>query len=585
MSSKRFVFVFLAVLGCQWSSLWLPSVRAASGSSDSTLDVNFFYDALKDQGSWFNTTEYGDVWQPYIAYKSDTWRPYTDGYWTYTDGGWMFVSYEDFGWAVYHYGRWTQLKDIGWAWVPGTDWSPAWVTWRESNPSNGENGQPAANVAATTTDADQPTPAPAPPTESSSSSVASSSGGGSAPAVSENYIGWAPLPPDPVGYTYTQDYSYGPSVDIDYGIDPYDYCFTDVRYFGAPYLGAVIFDPGRSYYCAERSVNVTNLYYDRHGAYRGFYNGGPRYDRFNGVTERPIPRYNLQREQGRQARAAVQAGRFNQINGNRLNVVAPRFSQKNVRNGRVNFANRGALPVTQVNRDRPAAAQANQQARERARNAFQQQGEAFRAKNPNSQSARRAAREAARQPAAGGQPGANPAGAPGITQTPRAREEERTARREARQEGDPAANPARAANPKGPGGGPGPNPGVEQAANNPAANPARAQTRTERRATEREARRQGNVAARAQRGNEANVARQQARQAARQSARASRQRASAPRVARQPRASAPRVARQPRGGGGGGRAVRAGGGGRPPGGGGHPAGGGGKRGGGGGKKH
>ena len=151
-----------------------PAKAAASGANGGALDVNFFYDNLKDDGSWFNTTEYGDVWQPYIAYKSDSWRPYTDGYWSYTDGGWMFVSYEDFGWAVYHYGRWTQLKDIGWAWVPGTEWAPAWVTWRESNP-DGSAAQPApagaqptpAIVSATTTDAppapDQGNGAPPPP--------------------------------------------------------------------------------------------------------------------------------------------------------------------------------------------------------------------------------------------------------------------------------------------------------------------------------------------------------------------------------------------------------------------------------------
>ena len=122
----------------------IPSARAKADSSSNgsgTVDVNFFYDTLKDDGSWYNTTEYGDVWQPYIAYKSDSWRPYTDGYWSYTDGGWMFVSNENFGWAVYHYGRWTRLKDIGWAWVPGTDWAPAWVTWRASKTDG--NGPPA----------------------------------------------------------------------------------------------------------------------------------------------------------------------------------------------------------------------------------------------------------------------------------------------------------------------------------------------------------------------------------------------------------------------------------------------------------
>jgi len=57
-------------------------------------------------------------------------RPYSDGYWAYTDVGWTWVSYEDFGWATYHYGRWTRLRDRGWFWVPGREWGPAWFSWR-----------------------------------------------------------------------------------------------------------------------------------------------------------------------------------------------------------------------------------------------------------------------------------------------------------------------------------------------------------------------------------------------------------------------------------------------------------------------
>ena len=60
------------------------------------------------------------------------WRPYMDGYWAYTDVGYTWISYEDFGWATYHYGRWAKLADYGWVWFPGTDleWGPAWVSWR-----------------------------------------------------------------------------------------------------------------------------------------------------------------------------------------------------------------------------------------------------------------------------------------------------------------------------------------------------------------------------------------------------------------------------------------------------------------------
>ena len=55
---------------------------------------------------------------------------YADGYWAYTDVGWTWISYEDFGWATYHYGRWASLADYGWVWFPGSDleWGPAWVS-------------------------------------------------------------------------------------------------------------------------------------------------------------------------------------------------------------------------------------------------------------------------------------------------------------------------------------------------------------------------------------------------------------------------------------------------------------------------
>ena len=402
-------------------TLLLPTAHAAS--SDGQIDVNFFYDTLKDEGSWFNTTQYGDVWQPYIAYKSDSWRPYTDGYWSYTDGGWMFVSNEAFGWAVYHYGRWTKLQDIGWAWVPGTEWAPAWVTWRESKPDGG-GGTPAADaqVAATTTDptTDDKNPVPpAPPAPSADNPPPPGPAAGN-----DNYIGWAPLPPAPVGYG--PDVAYGPGVDVSFGIDPYDYCFTSYGAFGSPWLAGVIFDSDRGYYCCDHSVNITNGYYDRgRGGYRGFYNGGPDFNRLRGVTQRPIPQLALrQTTNSALARQEIRNGQFNQINGNRINVAAPRFSQANVRNGRVNFTHQGTLPVTAVGKGAPAAA-ANNEAYKRAQESFARQGEAVHAQNPGAGAAASAGKGAGR-----------------IATTPRAQEEERQARQQAERTGRPGGGNA-----------------------------------------------------------------------------------------------------------------------------------------------
>ena len=39
----------------------------------------------------------------------------------------------EIAWAVYHYGRWAFEPQMGWYWVPGRVWAPAWVSWRRSN--------------------------------------------------------------------------------------------------------------------------------------------------------------------------------------------------------------------------------------------------------------------------------------------------------------------------------------------------------------------------------------------------------------------------------------------------------------------
>src|SRR5262249_1127373 len=35
-------------------------------------------------------------------------------------------------WATFHYGRWGYGLGVGWFWVPGFVWAPAWVSWRYS---------------------------------------------------------------------------------------------------------------------------------------------------------------------------------------------------------------------------------------------------------------------------------------------------------------------------------------------------------------------------------------------------------------------------------------------------------------------
>jgi hypothetical protein len=87
-----------------------------------------FYDDLSPYGQWVQTPEYGRVWIPDAG---PDFQPYaSNGHWVMTEYGNTWVSDYAWGWAPFHYGRWYQDRYRGWAWIPGRDWGPAWVSWR-----------------------------------------------------------------------------------------------------------------------------------------------------------------------------------------------------------------------------------------------------------------------------------------------------------------------------------------------------------------------------------------------------------------------------------------------------------------------
>ena len=103
---------------------------SAQHRSRDQVDVDVFYDGLAPYGEWVEMQDYGWSWAPRVERG---WRPYTRGQWASTDDGWYWDSDEEFGWATYHYGRWVDDPYYGWIWVPGTEWAPAWVSWRHGN--------------------------------------------------------------------------------------------------------------------------------------------------------------------------------------------------------------------------------------------------------------------------------------------------------------------------------------------------------------------------------------------------------------------------------------------------------------------
>jgi hypothetical protein len=101
--------------------------QTAPPISSDTPTLERFKQALSPHGRWVQTPEYGEVWVPNVPAG---WRPYSQGQWVYTEAGWTFVSSEPWGWAPFHYGRWAYHETLGWVWIPGYEWAPAWVAWR-----------------------------------------------------------------------------------------------------------------------------------------------------------------------------------------------------------------------------------------------------------------------------------------------------------------------------------------------------------------------------------------------------------------------------------------------------------------------
>jgi hypothetical protein len=84
---------------------------------------------LTRNGRWNYMNSYGSyVWIPYNL--DPEWQPYANGHWVWSPFyGYVWVSYDPWGWFTHHYGRWHWDAYDGWCWVPGYHWSPAWVSW------------------------------------------------------------------------------------------------------------------------------------------------------------------------------------------------------------------------------------------------------------------------------------------------------------------------------------------------------------------------------------------------------------------------------------------------------------------------
>jgi len=121
-----FGILTLAVLGCPRGASAVH--RGSYGSHWSYgLDIDAGdYEYLSEYGEWIEIPQFGMVWHPFVVAD---WEPFFHGHWSWTNDGWAWISYEPFGWLVYHYGYWYREPQFGWFWVPGRIWSPARVEW------------------------------------------------------------------------------------------------------------------------------------------------------------------------------------------------------------------------------------------------------------------------------------------------------------------------------------------------------------------------------------------------------------------------------------------------------------------------
>jgi hypothetical protein len=218
-----------------------PSAVTTSTSAPETETGSYstFYRKLDPYGDWMETSDYGYVFQPRQAAQARDWRPYTNGHWIYTDAGWTWISDEKFGWATYHYGRWVRLRSIGWVWVPGEQWAPAWVSWRKGG----------------------------------------------------DYVGWAPLPPEAHFDRQTGIHNWA---DNYYDIGPDQYAFVPANEFGRKLTPREIVPTERNVTIINQTTNVTNIVYNN----SVIVDRGPSYDDLHKQSRQPIERYRLERTQG-----------------------------------------------------------------------------------------------------------------------------------------------------------------------------------------------------------------------------------------------------------------------------------------------
>src|SRR5262245_52139207 len=252
-----------------FSSLLLAALLAVAVLSptlakaqERDVDFDLIYAELEPYGTWFEHPAWGTVWRPRVDAE---WRPYAHGSWLYTDDyGWYWQAEEPWGWAPFHYGRWLIDEDGSWIWIPDSEWGPAWVAWRWS----------------------------------------------------DDYVGWAPLPPQAV-WGADGELAFDPAVlsapaflAVWCFVRPHQLILPGIhRFFVARRQAHAIFR-------STRALPGPRKYEGR------FINTGFDVKRFEHMTGRPVVRLRLRSVDSPQAAERGRGG------GPEIAVFKPRFSER-----------------------------------------------------------------------------------------------------------------------------------------------------------------------------------------------------------------------------------------------------------------
>ncbi len=212
-----------------------PEISPQPVEQPAEVTVNYFYDTLTPYGTWLDVAGYGRCWRPSVVVYNPGWQPYCDhGHWVYTDCGWYWLSDYSWGWAPFHYGRWFQHARWGWCWTPDIVWGPSWVTWR----------------------------------------------------YSDDYCGWAPLPPFAVyregaGFFYN---GLAVSIGFDFGLSWNCFAFVPIGHFCDPHPRRFCAPPTQATQIYSHTTVINNFGVRNHN----FVNHGIDPEHITAVTRTPI---------------------------------------------------------------------------------------------------------------------------------------------------------------------------------------------------------------------------------------------------------------------------------------------------------